>query len=206
MRPFIVSPLLPFPNMAWWRRCSDPEVDILLDEHEHFEKMSFRNRYMVASADGVLTLSIPLAGGRQQRKAMKDVLICNQTRWQVQHWRSLVSLYGRSPYFEHYADRLQVLFNEPFERLCDFSMAGISLLQDLVGIKQSLSFTPGYAASFPGAAADIRPAFRTQGYEAAIPADRPYYQVFSERHGFLNNLSILDLLFAEGPAAAGYLL
>jgi hypothetical protein len=206
MRPFVVSPLLPFPNIAWWRSCGAPGTVIMMDEQEHFEKMSFRNRYMVAAADGVLTLSIPLAGGRQQRKAMKDVLICNQTRWQIQHWRSLVSVYGRSPYFEHYAERLQALFSTPFERLVDFSEASIRLMQEFTGIFHELCKTETYEPHYPDAVSDLRPCFRTHDYEKAIPADRSYYQTFGDRHGFLNNLSILDLVFAEGPAAAGFIL
>jgi hypothetical protein len=204
MKPFIVSPVLPFPNIAWWRHFSDPGVTLLLDLQEHFEKMSFRNRYMVAGADGMLTLSIPLAEGRQQRKAMKDVLICNQSRWQLQHWRTLTSVYGRAPYFEHYAPELEPLFITPFEHLADFSIAAIRLLQQLTGIVFPVAFTASYQASLPEAAADLRAGFRTRNYEQGD--FRPYYQSFAERHGFLPNLSILDLLFSEGPAARGFVL
>lgn len=203
MKPFVVSPVLPFPNIAWWRHFSDPDTVLMLDEQEHFEKMSFRNRYMVAAADGMLTLSIPLAEGRQQRKAMKDVLICNQGRWQLQHWRSLISVYGRAPYFGHYAPQLEPLFSTRYERLVDFSVAGIRILQQLSGINREISFAGEYRSSWPGAAADLRRDFRTRHYEQGF--FRPYYQAFGERHGFLPNLSLLDLLFSEGPAAWRYI-
>jgi hypothetical protein len=101
MASFIVCPILPFPNIYWWSFALQSSK-ILLDEHEHFEKMSFRNRYMLAGANGVITLSIPLQEGRQQRKPMSEIKICNKTDWQKVHWRTLQSVYNRSPYFEFY--------------------------------------------------------------------------------------------------------
>jgi len=201
MKPFVVSPVVPFPNIAWWRHFIDPAVTILLDEQEHFEKMSFRNRYMVAGADGVLTLSIPLQAGRQQRKAMKEVVICNKTRWQIQHWRTLVSIYGRAPYFEHYAPALAPLFEQPFEYLTEFSKAGITSLQGMLRMTNPVRITAAYCRDYPEASGDLRHQIRTNNYSEG--SYRHYYQTFGERHGFLPNLSILDLLFSEGPAASG---
>lgn len=167
--------------------------------------MSFRNRYMVCGADGPLTLSIPIVQGRQQRKPMSQVQIDNKTRWQVQHWRTLESVYNRSPYFEFYAQELQTLYQEPFEYLADFSMQSIRLLGKLSGIIPVIRMAAGYQKHYPDAAADIRTAFRSKDY-AAEPGRFPvYHQTFEDRHGFLPNLSLLDLLAAAGKNAKTYL-
>lgn len=197
----VVCPVLPFPNISWWSFIAGPGVALLLDEEEHFEKMSFRNKYFVAGADGVITLSIPLSEGRQQRKAMKEVGICNDTRWQQQHWRTLVSVYNRSPYFEHYAPLLQPLFETTYESLTAFNKAGILMLKDICGFKNPVSFANGYHKHYTGNHTDTRSLFRTNRYLEEPGQFRPYYQTFADRHGFLPNLSILDLLFSEGPNA-----
>lgn len=199
--PFIVSPALPFPNISWWSYLRDASVDILLDRYEHFEKMTFRNRYMIAGANGIITLSIPLAAGREQRKPMKDVLICNKTRWQTQHWRTLVSVYNRSPYFEHYRQELEQLFHQPFEQLFDFNLASIQLIQRLLNVKNNIVFNNAYQKDYPEANGDIRHRFRSGGYDQHAEVLPHYYQVFADRIGFAPNLSILDLLFSEGPQA-----
>ena len=196
-----VSPVLPFPNIAWWSYFTDPSNTILFDQYEHFEKMSFRNRYMIAGANGVITLSIPLADGREQRKPMKDVLICNKTRWQTQHWRTLVSVYNRSPYFEHYQKELEQLFSQPFEKLFDFNLASILLMQKLLNAKNNIVFNDVYQKAYPETYTDIRQRFRSSQYNQQPDIFPEYYQVFADRIGFAPNLSILDLLFSEGPRA-----
>jgi hypothetical protein len=198
---FIVSPVLPFPNISWWANFINPSLTILFDQQEHFEKMSFRNRYMIAGANGIVTLSIPLAEGREQRKPMKDVLICNKTRWQIQHWRTLRSVYNRSPYFEHYQKEIEQLFVQPFEKLLDFNLASILLMQKLSNIKNDITFNDAYQSVYLGAMADIRHQFRSSRYEEQTGMFPQYYQIFADRVGFKPNLSILDLLFSEGPQA-----
>src|SRR5688572_763281 len=109
---FVISSLLPFPRISWW--CHVLEVEkVCWDLGEHFEKMSYRNRFIISAANGPLKLSIPLQGGRDQRAAMKDILVSNDQDWQKQHWRTLVSAYNRSPYFEFYAISLEQLFKIP---------------------------------------------------------------------------------------------
>lgn len=202
--PSVVCPILPFPNIHWWSFAAAAS-ELLTDDTEHFEKMSFRNRYMVCGADGPLTLSIPIVQGRQQRRPMKEVLIDNKTRWQVQHWRTLESVYNRSPYFEFYAPELQVLYEQPFEYLADFSSSSIELLGKLSGITIHTRQATQYLKHYPDASADIRADFRSKDY-AAGPARFPvYHQTFEDRHGFLPNLSLLDLLAAEGRNAKNYL-
>jgi len=196
---FIVCPALPFPNVFWWSHFTDRDTVLLVDGSEHFEKMTLRNRYIIAAADGPLTLSIPLTEGRQQRKPMKEVLICNKTKWQIQHWRTLESVYRRAPYFEHYEPELRPLFEQPFERLLDFNMATIGLLLKLQGAPQQLQLTDSYHAIYPDAAADLRKQCSSAKLPLSASAFPAYHQVFADRTGFLPNMSLLDLLFAAGP-------
>ena len=136
---------------------------------------------------------------------MSQVQIDNKTKWQVQHWRTLESVYNRSPYFEFYAQELQTLYREPFESLVDFSMQSIRLLGKLSGIATNIRQATQYQKRYPDAAADIRADFRSKDY-AAEPGRFPvYHQTFEDRHGFLPNLSLLDLLAAEGRNAKIYL-
>jgi hypothetical protein len=203
---FVVCPALPFPNIFWWSRFTDPQTSILLDGSEHFEKMTLRNRYVIAAADGPLTLSIPLRQGRQQRKPMKEVLICNKTKWQIQQERTLESAYRRAPFFEHYEQDIRHLLAQPFDYLLDFNKASIELLLRLLQWQRSTEMTEHYQAVYDTAAADIRKQFSSSKPPISIEGFAPYYQVFADRTGFHPNLSLLDLLFNEGPQARSILL
>src|SRR5688500_3069472 len=90
---FVISSLQPFPSINWWGRVLETDR-VLWDIAEHFEKMSFRNRYAISTANGLVKLSVPLLGGRDQRSAVKDIIVSNVQDWQTQHWRTLVSAYN----------------------------------------------------------------------------------------------------------------
>lgn len=193
----LVCPYLPFPNIYWWSYALGAQR-VILDGQEHFEKMSFRNRYLVSSATGPLTLSIPLREGRQQRKAMIDVYIDNNVHWQKQHWKTLKSVYNRSPYFEFFEFELEKIYTNQYEKLYEFSMASIEatslLLSKKIIFQQAESYIPQYLEN----TTDIRKDFRSNQYVKLSHHFSKYQQVFEDRLGFLPNLSILDLLFAEG--------
>ena len=157
--------------------------------------MSYRNKYYITGANGPITLSIPLADGREQRKAMKDVEICNRERWQVQHWRTLVSVYKRSPYFEHYEPSLEKIFHTPYTLLSEFNLASIEWLKAQLKLKADITFADTYQKEYKGTT-DLRNLKRNKDTGRDYPV---YYQLFEERNGFVPNLSLLDLLFSEGP-------
>jgi hypothetical protein len=202
---FVVCPYVPFPNLYWWSYAAKVDT-ILLDNKEHFEKMSFRNRYMISAASGVVLLSIPLQAGRQQRKPMDEILIDNKTAWQKQHWRTLATAYNRSPYFEFYANDLRVLYEQTFTHLIEFSRASIELLQKLLAHKATLLASEDFQKEYPDAYADIRTHFRSNQYVAHAATFPKYQQTFEDRVGFMPNLSMLDALFAEGKHALQFVL
>ena len=196
----IISSFIPFPNIAWWQAAVKANT-VIFDSAEHFEKMSYRNKYHITGANGTITLSIPLVKGREQRSPMKDVLISNTERWQVQHWRTLVSVYKRSPYFDHYEPSLQRLFDTSFTHLSAYNLATIHWLKEQLGLKFEEQYADEYKKQYESST-DLR---------SMKPADRniqetpKYYQLFEERNGFMPNLSMLDLLFSEGPASIALL-
>jgi hypothetical protein len=193
----VVSSFIPFPNIYWWLQATEYGV-VCFDKAEHFQKISYRNRYYITGANGLIQLSIPLQQGREQRNLMDRVGISYGENWQVQQWRTLVSVYNRSPYFQHYEPSLQQLFEKPYHLLHDFSRASIEWLalqlKATIEIKVTDTFVREYENSV-----DLRS--MKPGIEKQAMQGLPYYQLFNERNGFLPNLSMLDLLFAEGPHA-----
>jgi hypothetical protein len=193
---FVVSAFQPFPSIHWWAAIADAGT-ILFDRAEHFQKMSTRNRYYVAGANGRLTLSIPLEDGRDQRKAMSRIRICNNTNWQIQHWRTITSAYRRSPFFDFYEPGLAPLFETKYELLADYNLAGIHWLKKQLKKDFTETFADTYHKTYPDARYDLRGKSKL-----SVTNNTPqYYQLFADRNGFITGLSILDLLFSEGPHA-----
>lgn len=158
----------------------------------------------------MVELSIPLVGGRGQKTLIRDVRISDRLPWAAQHWKTIVSCYSRSPWFDHYRDELDGLLRRRFEYLLDWNLAcfewSVRVLGMKVGVKLTEEWKPEYP---PGEVLDwrgkLRPAGRETGFGTGGDGPVRYRQVFEERTGFLPNLSILDLLFCEGKKAVGYL-
>ena len=194
----IVSPYVTFPAISWWAMVLNAET-VIFDAAEHFQKMAFRNKYHIAGANNSNKLSVPLVNGRNQRVPMQVVQIHNESRWQVQHWRTIVSVYRRTPYFEYYELSLQPLFEKKFTNLIEFNKASIHWAKDQLKLQFEEQETNTFTKNYPPGIIDLR--FQ-KPQQVAFPH---YYQVFEERIGFLPDLSILDLLFSEGPRANDYL-
>jgi hypothetical protein len=149
-------------------------------------------------------MSIPISGGRERKAPMKEMSIDNKSHWQQQHWRTIVSAYNNAPYFEFYKDSLEKLFIERFERLSDFNLATLHWLKQQLNLRFEETLLEAYRAIYAEAEEDLRE--MKPALELCDNCDFPlYYQVFQERTGFLPNLSLLDLLFAEGPFTAKWL-
>jgi hypothetical protein len=189
--------------------------NIVFEQCETYQKMSFRNRCQIAGALGVLELSVPLAGGRSQKGLTREVRIAGGRTWQDQHWKTIVSCYNRSPWFEYYRDGLEGLYQRPVDFLVDWNLSCFEWTLGVLGLNRTVGFTSEYRRDYaPEEGADWRgkliPRDREKGGTAkagaqAWPAASRYRQVFEERIGFLPNLSILDLLFCEGKEAIRYI-
>lgn len=191
----VVSSFLPFPAISWWANIINADK-LLLDGYEHFEKMTYRNKFRISGANNPIQLSVPVTGGREQRKAMRDVAIHNQEKWQIQHWRTLVSVYRQSPFWEYYEPSLEVLYGNQYTLLTDFNKASIlwciKQLKLAIPVNDSVSYQSAY-----NGATDLRQLKPAK--KEALANFPKYYQVFEDRIGFQPDLSILDLLFSEGP-------
>ena len=168
---------------------------VIFDVGEHFQKMTYRNKYHISGANNSIKLSVPLINGRNQRVPMAKVCIFNDTRWQVQHWRTIVSVYKRTPYFEFYEDSLQPLFETQFVHLTDYNKAALHWVKSQLKMQFDEKETTVFIKEYPEGIIDLR----SSG--PVLRGFPKYYQVFEDRIGFLPDLSILDLLFSEGPRA-----
>ena len=117
----LITDLQYFPSVILYKN-SNKFSNIVFEQYEHYQKMSFRNRCRVAGGEGAIDLSIPLVKGRDQKTLMKDVRIAGKEKWQDRHWKTLTSCYSRSPWFEFYRDGLEELYRKPFEFLLDWNL------------------------------------------------------------------------------------
>lgn len=178
----------------------------IIEHHENFIKQTYRSRCDIYSPNGILTLSIPLEK-RNKRQAIKDVKITYEYNWQTLHWRSLESCYRRSPFFEYFEDDLRPYFEEKkFEFLIDFNEAIQQEILSLLKLKPNYTFSTEYKNEYPDAD-DFRMIISPKESLDKDPTfiSKPYFQVFEQRHQFLPNLSIVDLLFNQGSRALDFL-
>ncbi len=181
------------------------DLHLKFEAFEIYQKGGFRNRSFILGANGVIPLSIPLQDGRTQRKLITEVRISNTTNWQELHWRSIESSYRSSPWFEHFAPELKIFYSQKFELLFDWNLELFKWLikkLDLTSCK--IDNTSDFLKSYnPKDFLDLRNKIIPSNQKTFI--SKPYSQVFSDRHGFVPNLSILDLLMNEGKMAKNYL-
>jgi hypothetical protein len=168
-----------------------------LEVEEYFVKQTIRSRCQIAGANNILTLHIPKVRKNSSKTLVKDLRINHDTAWQKQHWNSIVSAYNSSPFFEYYQDDIAPLYEEKPNFLLDWNNQIQELLDSLLNLEIVLPQTGSYQKNIDGL--DLR------GYAFDKQMLPSYTQVFSETHGFTPHLSILDLLFNEGPNTETYL-
>ena len=185
-----------FPCIAWYKTFLQTE-NVAIEQHEFFERTSFRNRTLLAGPNGLITLSIPLLGGRNQKKSMKDIQISFEENWQILHWKTIESCYRRSPYFEYYADEIQQLILKKINFLVDYNIECLHTINKLLLVKKEFELTSIFEKNPNSEILDYRNKFSVHDYDTISNLPN-YIQVFQERNGFKNNLSILDMLFCVG--------
>lgn len=185
---------------------------IYIEQHEHFHKQTYRNRANIYGPNGLQSMIIPVR--YKNHTPMKDVQIAYDFDWQKQHWRTLESAYRNSPYFEFYESDLSLFYKKRFTLLIEFNEAIHKKILELLEIKTNIQYTSSYIAH-PPQLQDFRETFHPKKDVAPSPKVegwgedfylKPYSQVFENKFGFLPNLSIIDLLFNQGPHASEYLL
>lgn len=175
---------------------------VIFEVQDNYQKQTYRNRAHIAHTNGVLQLNIPVKHSKDgARQKTKEVLVENSFPWQSQHWKSLQTAYRTSPFFEFYEDDLKPLFQKSVNNLMDHNFEIFELLCQLLGADITWSKTEIYEET--PALQDLRYLVNAKK-EPQYPL-QSYTQVLESHHGFLSNLSVLDLLFNEGPNALHYL-
>ncbi len=200
-----ILPLTYLGNIQWFTKliCSP---DCVIDIHEHYVKQSYRNRCDILTANGPAALTVnTVKASNRDKAAVKDTRIDYSKRWQHLHWQSLVSSYGGSPYFEHYAGEFEPFYTSRFDFLLDFNLGLLETVLRLVGSDAEIMLSEMYIEPpVDTSAKDWRSAISPKPrlfQPDALFIPEPYWQVFSDRTDFVPNLSVIDLLFCEGPQA-----
>ncbi len=191
----VVAPLSYGGSVILWAYLAQAEC-VILEKYDHYQKQTQRNRLYIHGANGKLMLSVPIKHlGKKGHQYYKDVKIDNSFWWQGQHWKSLEAAYRSSPYFEYYEDDIAFLYQERFTHLYALNTAFFQVLKSLIGLSFELSFSKSYEKEV--ALQDIRQLQEVKKSQAV--SEVVYTQVFDDKNGFIPNLSVLDLLFNEGP-------
>ena len=179
--------------------------EIIWEVADNYQKQTYRNRCYICTDQGKHILSIPIkhVGGDQGRQKYKNVKLENDYQWQRQHWRTLQTAYRTSPYFEYYEDEIAPLFDKKYDFLMDFNFKTIEVICDCLQIEMPFERTQNFQVHLPNNILDAR--FLVSSKNELEFEQEEYVQVFGDRHGFIQNTSILDLLFNEGTNALSYM-
>lgn len=190
-----------FPNIAHFVAIIKNE-ELLFEVCDNYQKQTFRNRADIYGANGKLTLSVPVTYTQKNRQQTKDVQISTTDNWQLQHLKSLDSAYRMSPFYEFYRDDLMPIFENRYKYLLDLNLKCFELLSEALEIDKTISVSKEFL--LPENISDDFRYLVNAKKQTDFSFDK-YTQVFTEKHGYIENLSILDLLFNEGPNAINYL-
>lgn len=181
---------------------------VIIEKNEIYQKQSYRTRCSILQSSGPLILNIPVL---RNEKTGHKVLISNleidySTNWISQHKRALEAAYKSSPFFEYYMDDIYAIYDDKQELLFDLNYAFINYLSEVIGIKSKINFSNQFVEKDNYNFKEIiQPKFKGNNLLKQYKIEKPYWQVFSAKQGFVSNLSILDLLFNEGPNSISFL-
>ena len=191
-----------FPSISHYVAMAQSEK-IVFEMEDNFQKQTNRNRTYIYSPNGIQLLNIPVKHSKQIHQKTKDVKIETDFDWQKQHFKSLEAAYRSSPFFEYFEDEIRPVFKKKHAFLLDLNFEAMDIISKCLRMKFEYDTTTEY---FHEVDSNTILDFRTLADGKKDDSQfEPYIQVFEEKQGFLNNLSILDLLFNEGRYALDYL-
>ncbi|NCB18602.1 MAG: hypothetical protein EOM61_03165 [Bacteroidia bacterium] len=182
---------------------NDPEWK--LERFGSYCKQSYRNRCHIYGANGLLPLYIPVCRAKGYSREIGEVKIDNSDNWQIKHWRAIVSAYNSSPFFDYFKDDLHGFYHQKYESLFEFNTSLLKVLLELLGLPAEIRFTDSFKSYEYG---DFRELVHPKKESPLIYPNNQkgrYHQVFALKSGFIPNLSVIDLLFNEGPESLDYL-
>lgn len=189
----MILPTSYFGNIEYFR-CLWKEKEVVIDIHEPYQKQTYRTRCEIIGANGLQTLSIPVERPNGKESTVKDVLITYKEDWRKDHLKAIESAYSRAPYFIYYFNAIRDILLNDHQLLWELNDQLLKYLIDKIGLTVDISYSK---QQIPLEKEDFRVDFSSKK-ESGFQTHR-YIQTFEERHGFRNNVCILDLLFNEGP-------
>lgn len=186
--------------------CITQAEHVIFEALDNYQKQSYRTRTKIATASGILQLTIPIKHRRNPEAGHQlyfNVRLENKFHWQRDHWRSLKVAYQTSPFFEYYEDTLEPLYTTTYDKLIDFNLAFHEIIMECLQLEKEITYTEEYFRNPKEPIIDLRTLISSKKEsDYGLPE---YHQLFHDKHGYLPNISILDLLFNEGPNAITYL-
>lgn len=195
----VLLPVFYMPPISWFSVFLNPENEIIFEQFENFPKQTYRNRTNIYGANGKLSLIIPI--NHNGKREMKDIEISYREDWRNLHWKSIKTAYQSSPYFEYYEDKFRKIYDLKEKFLLDFNLKGLEVIQQILKTEKAQSLNEEYIKN----PESIN--FREK-FSAKLPSEfqmEEYYQTFSDKLGFLEDLSVLDLICNKGPESLTYI-
>lgn len=202
----MVLPCYHNPPVSYFAVMTRKPGAVSVEQHDHYTKQTYRNRCRVLGANGVINLVIPVVKNHGRKTIMKDVRVDYDTDWQRIHWQSILSAYASAPFFEFMEDSYQPVYQKRHTFLLDLNMELLHAAMELLQFRQPVEKTAQFIHSESGTdmSISIHPKKDFRHREFTFQPV-PYHQVFIDRYGFQPDLSIIDLLFNEGPNASAIL-
>lgn len=192
-------PIFYLPPVSWFSEFLNQE-EIVFELFENFPKQTYRSRCNIFGANGKLALIIPIH--HNGSRTLKEIEISYAEDWQKLHWKSIKIAYQSSPYFEYYESKLEKIFSFKPKTLVEFNLNAIKIILEILKIEKDFTFTESYSES--PEMINFREKFSTKKESEYLLKE--YYQTFSDKLGFIKDLSIIDLLCNIGPESATYLI
>lgn len=193
-----VFPIAYFGNIEYYKLFLAAETPVI-EAKEHFIKQTIRTRCEILTANGLQQLSVPVTKHRGSKTPMDGVEISDQTDWRKIHWKAIESAYSSAPFFDHYGMEVEELIYQKEKNLIQFDLNIMKRIDNWLDLKADYTISNEYMTQ------DIQADHRLNDFSAHSPMNR-YKQVFEPTGNFIPNLSILDLIFCEGPLARNWLI
>ena len=195
----VLLPIFYMPSVSWFAAFLDKENEVFLEKFENFPKQTYRNRANIYGANGKLSLIIPIK--HNGKRVFNEIEASEAENWKNLHWKSIKTAYQSSPYFEFYEDRIQTIFTGNETSLMQINIKTIEVFLKILKIEKAYYLTEEYTKE--PLAIDLREKFSAK--EDSTAEMETYYQTFSDKMGFIKDLSILDLLCNKGPESYTYI-
>ncbi len=195
----VLLPIFYLPPVSWFSVFLNEENEVDFEQFENFPKQTYRNRASIYGANGKLALIIPIK--HTGKREIKDIEVSFAEDWQKLHWKSIKTAYQSTPYFEYYEDKLKKIYAEQIVSLKEFNLKALGIILDILKTEKKYELTNEYFKN--PEAEDYREKFSAKS--ESMSEFEEYYQSFSDKNGFIKDLSILDLLCNIGPESLTYI-